>query len=53
MTRRSKVGLYLAVVIDMLRWQVVGRSMQPHMNAGLATDALRIALRSGVAWEPE
>ena len=53
MTRRSKVGLYLAVVIDMLRWQVVGRSMHPHMNAGLATDALRIALRSGVAWEPE
>ena len=35
--------LYLAVVIDLFSRQVVGWSMQPHMKAELATDALRMA----------
>jgi transposase InsO family protein len=35
--------LYLAVIIDLFSRQVVGWSMQPHMKAGLVTDALRMA----------
>ena len=35
--------LYLAVVIDLFSRQVVGWSMQPHMQASLVTDALRMA----------
>jgi len=35
--------LYLAAVIDLFSRQVVGWSMQPHMQAGLVTDALRMA----------
>lgn len=35
--------LYLAVVIDLYSRQVVGWSMQPHMQASLVADALRMA----------
>ena len=35
--------LYLAVVIDLFSRRVVGWSMQPHMQASLVTDALRMA----------
>jgi transposase InsO family protein len=35
--------LYLAVIIDLFSQQVVGWSMQPHMKAGLVTDAVRMA----------
>ncbi len=35
--------LYLAAVIDLYSRQVVGWSMQPHMQASLVTDALRMA----------
>ncbi|QOK83753.1 IS3 family transposase [Ralstonia solanacearum] len=35
--------LYLAVIIDLFRRQVVGWSMRPHMKAELVTDALRMA----------
>jgi putative transposase len=35
--------LYLAVVIDLFSRMVVGWSMQPHMQASLVTDALRMA----------
>lgn len=35
--------LYLAVVLDLYSRQVVGWSMQPHMQASLVTDALRMA----------
>ena len=35
--------LYLAAVIDLFSRQVVGCSMQPHMQASLVTDALRMA----------
>ena len=35
--------LYLAVVLDLLSRQVVGWSMQPHMQSSLVTDALRMA----------
>lgn len=35
--------LYLAVVLDMFSRQVVGWSMQPHMQSSLVTDALRMA----------
>jgi transposase InsO family protein len=35
--------LYLAAVIDLFSRQVVGWSMQSHMQAGLVTDALRMA----------
>ena len=35
--------LYLAVVIDLFSRIVVGWSMQPHMQASLVTDALRMA----------
>ena len=35
--------LYLAAVIDLFSRQVVGLSMQPHMQASLVTDALRMA----------
>ena len=35
--------LFLAVVIDLFSRQVVGWSMQPHMQASLVTDALRMA----------
>lgn len=35
--------LYLAAVIDLFSRQVVGWSMRPHMQAGLVTDALRMA----------
>jgi transposase InsO family protein len=35
--------VYLAVIIDLFSRQVVGWSMQPHMKAGLVTDALRMA----------
>jgi len=35
--------LYLAAVIDLHSRQVVGWSMQPHMQANLVTDALRMA----------
>lgn len=35
--------LYLAAVIDLFNRQVVGWSMQPHMQAGLVMDALRMA----------
>lgn len=35
--------LYLAVVIDLFSRLVVGWSMQPHMQASLVTDALRMA----------
>ena len=35
--------LYLAAVIDLFSRQVVGWSMQPHMQASLVTDALRMA----------
>ena len=35
--------LYLAAVIDLHSRQVVGWSMQPHMQASLVTDALRMA----------
>ncbi len=35
--------LYLAVVIDLFSRQVVGWSMQPHMQTSLVTDALRMA----------
>jgi putative transposase len=35
--------LYLAAVIDLFSRQVVGWSMQPHMQARLVTDALRMA----------
>ncbi len=36
-------GLYLAAVIDLFSRQVVGWSMQPHRQASLVTDALRMA----------
>ena len=36
--------LYLAAVIDLFSRQVVGWSMQPHMQTSLVTDALRMAL---------
>ena len=35
--------LYLAAVIDLFSRQVVGWSMQPHMQTGLVLDALRMA----------
>ena len=35
--------LYLAAVIDLYSRQVVGWSMQPHMQTSLVTDALRMA----------
>ena len=35
--------LYLAAVLDLFSRQVVGWSMQPHMQAGPVTDALRMA----------
>jgi len=35
--------LYLAAVIDLFSRQVVGWSMQPHMQSSLVTDALRMA----------
>jgi putative transposase len=35
--------LYLAVVLDLFSRQVVGWSMQPHMQNSLVTDALRMA----------
>jgi transposase InsO family protein len=35
--------LYLAVVLDLYSRQVVGWSMQPHMQTDLVTDALRMA----------
>jgi putative transposase len=35
--------LYLAAVIDLYRRQVVGWSMQPHMQTSLVADALRMA----------
>jgi len=35
--------LYLAAVIDLFSRQAVGWSMQPHMQASLVTDALRMA----------
>lgn len=35
--------LYLAAVIDLYSRQVVGWSMQPHMQTNLVTDALRMA----------
>ncbi len=35
--------LYLAAVIDLFSRQVVGWSLQPHMQASLVTDALRMA----------
>ena len=35
--------LYLAVVLDLFSRQVVGWSMQPHMQSLLVTDALRMA----------
>ena len=35
--------LYLVAVIDLFSRQVVGWSMQPHMQASLVTDALRMA----------
>ena len=35
--------LYLAAVIDLFNRQEVGWSMQPHMQASLVTDALRMA----------
>ena len=35
--------LYLAAVVDLFSRQVVGWSMQPHMQASLVTDALRMA----------
>ena len=35
--------LYLAVVIDLYNRQIVGWSMQPHMQASLVADALRMA----------
>ena len=35
--------LYLAAVIDLFSRQVVGWRMQPHMQASLVTDALRMA----------
>lgn len=34
--------LYLAAVIDLFRRQVVGWSMQPHMQSSLVTDALKM-----------
>ena len=37
--------LYLAAVIDLFSRQVVGWSMQPHMQTSLVTDALRMAWR--------
>jgi transposase InsO family protein len=35
--------LYLAVVLDLFSRQVVGWSMQPHMQSSLVADALRMA----------
>lgn len=35
--------LYLAVVLDLYSRQVVGWSMQPHMQSSLVTDALKMA----------
>ena len=35
--------LYLAVVLDLFSRQVVGWSIQPHMQSSLVTDALRMA----------
>ena len=35
--------MYLAVVLDLYSRQVVGWSMQPHMQTSLVTDALRMA----------
>jgi transposase InsO family protein len=35
--------LYLAVVLDLYSRQVVGWSMQPHMQTSLVGDALRMA----------
>src|ERR1017187_6955689 len=35
--------LYLAAVIDLYSRQVVGWSMQPHMQTSLVSDALRMA----------
>lgn len=35
--------LFLAVVLDLYSRRVVGWSMQPHMQAGLVTNALRMA----------
>lgn len=35
--------LYLAVVLDLYSCQVVGWSMQPHMQSSLVTDALKMA----------
>ena len=35
--------LYLAAVIDLFSRQVVGWSMQPHMQSSLVTDALKMA----------
>lgn len=36
-------GLYLAAVIDLFSRQVVGWSLQPHMQASLVKDALAMA----------
>ncbi len=36
-------SLYLAAVLDLHSRQVVGWSLQPHMNASLVTDALLMA----------
>ena len=35
--------LYLAAVVDLFSRQVVGWSLQPHMQAGLVKDALAMA----------
>lgn len=35
--------LYLAVVLDLYSRQIVGWSMQPHMQSSLVTDALKMA----------
>ena len=35
--------LYLSAVIDLFSRQVVGWSLQPHMQAGMAKDALAMA----------
>ena len=35
--------LYLTVVLDLFSRQVVGWSMQPHMQSSMVTDALRMA----------
>jgi transposase InsO family protein len=41
--------LYLAAVIDLFSRQVLGWSLQPHMQASLVKDALAMAWFSGVA----